>query len=131
MQLLYGLKFSPNQPIWSRSRNVCRYVDVYVLFPCDFLNASHWPSDHMIRCRPLIGLSELYILDENSEDLHSHDGLLDKNAEEVSNLHHNLQSPDGSTKGLPYVQRSAKLYNRIRECLQKKEKKHSCLHSRP
>ena len=49
----------------------------------------------MIRSRPLIDLSELCILDENSEDLQSHDGLLDKNAEEVHNLHHNLQSHDG------------------------------------
>ena len=54
-----------------------------------------WPSDHMIRSRPLIGLSELCILDENSEDLQSHDGLLNENAEEVHCLHHNLQSHDG------------------------------------
>ena len=49
----------------------------------------------MIRSRPLIGLSELCILDENSEDLQSHDGLLNENAEEAHNLHHNLQSSDG------------------------------------
>ena len=28
-------------------------------------------------------------------NLQSTDGLLDKNSEEVHNLHHNLQSPDG------------------------------------
>ena len=52
----------------------------------------------MIRFRPLIGLSELCILDENSEEVHnlqSHDGLLDENAVEVHNLLHNLQSPNG------------------------------------
>ena len=50
----------------------------------------------MILPRPLIGLSELCILDKNSEEVHnlqSHDGLLDENAEE--NRHHNLQSPNG------------------------------------
>ena len=41
-----------------------------------FFNASHWPSDHMVRSRPLIGPSELCLLDENSEEVH------------------NLQSPD-------------------------------------
>ena len=52
----------------------------------------------MIRSRPLIGLSEICILDENSEEVHnlqSHDGLLDENAKEAHNLHHNLQPPDG------------------------------------
>ena len=52
----------------------------------------------MIRFRTLIGLSELSILDENSEEVHNLQslyGLLDENAEEVHNLHHNLQSPDG------------------------------------
>ena len=49
----------------------------------------------MIRSRLLIGPSELCILDENYEDLQSHDGLRDENAEEAHNLHHNLQSPDG------------------------------------
>ena len=61
----------------------------------NFFKASHWPSYHMIRSWPLIGLSELCILDENSEDQQSHDGLLDENAEEVHNLQHNLQSHDG------------------------------------
>ena len=59
---------------------------------------SHWPSDHIIRSRPLIGLSKLCILDENPEKVHnlqSHDGLLEENAEEVHNLHHNLQSNNG------------------------------------
>ena len=40
----------------------------------------------MIRSQPLSGLSELCILDENSEEvqnLQSHDGLLDENAEEI------------------------------------------------
>ena len=45
----------------------------------------------MISLRPLIRLSELCIL----EDLQSHEGLLDENAEEVHNLHHTLQSTDG------------------------------------
>ena len=52
----------------------------------------------MIRSRPLISLSELCILDENSEEVHnlqSHDGLINENAEEAHYLHHNLQSPDG------------------------------------
>ena len=52
----------------------------------------------MIRSRPLVGLSELCILHENSEEVHnlqSHYGLLDENAEEVHNLHRNMQSPDG------------------------------------
>ena len=52
----------------------------------------------MIRYRPLIGLSELCILDDNSKEVHnlqSHDGLLYENAEEVHNLYHNLQSPGG------------------------------------
>ena len=52
----------------------------------------------MIRSRPLIGLSELCILDENSEEVHnlqSHDGLIYENAEEVHNLHYTLQYPDG------------------------------------
>ena len=52
----------------------------------------------MIRSRPLIDLTELCILDEDSEEVHnlqSHDGLFDENAEEVHNLHHNLQSLDG------------------------------------
>ena len=55
-------------------------------FYVNFFKASHWPSDHMIRSQPHIGLSELCIPDENSEDLQSHDGLLDENAEEVNNL---------------------------------------------
>ena len=44
-----------------------------------FVKASHWPSDHMIRSRPLIGVSETCLLDESSEEVHnlqSHDGLL-------------------------------------------------------
>ena len=52
----------------------------------------------MNRSRPLIGLSDLFVLDENSVVVHylqSHDGLLTVNAEEVHNLHHNLHSPDG------------------------------------
>ena len=49
----------------------------------------------MIRSWPLIGISELGIPDENSEDLQSHDGLLDEKAEEIHNLHHNRQSHDG------------------------------------
>ena len=49
----------------------------------------------MIRSQHLIALSELCILDENSKDLQSHDGLLDENAKEVQTLHCNLQSPDG------------------------------------
>ena len=52
----------------------------------------------MIRSHPLIGQSELCLLDENSKEVHnlqSPDGLLDENSEEVHNLHHNLQSPDG------------------------------------
>ena len=28
---------------------------LYVPFPCNFFQASHWPSDHMINSRPLIG----------------------------------------------------------------------------
>ena len=63
-----------------------------------FFKASHWPSNPMIRFRTLIGLSELSILDENSEEVHNLQslyGLLDENAEEVHNLHHNLQSTDG------------------------------------
>ena len=52
----------------------------------------------MIRSRFFIGISEVCIFDENSEEVHnlqSNDGLLDENAEEVHNLHHNLQSHDG------------------------------------
>ena len=52
----------------------------------------------MIRFRPLIGLSEPCILNENSEEGHnhqSHDGLLDENAEKAHNQHNNLQSSDG------------------------------------
>ena len=49
----------------------------------------------MIRSRPIIGLWELCILDDDFEDLHSHDGLLDEKAEDVHNLHHNLRSHDG------------------------------------
>ena len=47
----------------------------------------------MIRSRPHIGLLELCILDENFEEvnnLQSHDGLLDENAEKVHNLHNNM-----------------------------------------
>ena len=53
------LEFSPNRPtglIWSRSRDVRPYV-CCILSPSDaiFFEASHWPSDHMISLRPLIG----------------------------------------------------------------------------
>ena len=64
-------------------------------FHAIFFKASHWPSDHMIISWPLIGLSELCILDGNSEDLQYLDGFLDEKAEEVHNLHCTLQSPDG------------------------------------
>ena len=67
--------------------SMCTFVCMSFIFG----KASHWPSDHMIRFRPLIGLSEVRIFDENSEEVHnlqSHDGLLEKNAEEVYNLHH-------------------------------------------
>ena len=60
-------------------------IYVYVPFPCNLFQASHWPSDHMIRSQLLIGLSKLCILDENSEEVH--------------NLHHNLQYPDGLLDG--------------------------------
>ena len=61
----------------------------------------NWPTGSIpvpIRSRPLIGLSELCLIDENSKEvrnLQSPDGLLDENSEEVHNLHHNLQYPDG------------------------------------
>ena len=70
----------------------------YICMPLIFVKASYWLLDHMIRSRPLIDLSELCILYENSKEVHnlqSHYGLLDKKAEEVHNLHHNLHSPDG------------------------------------
>ena len=81
-------------PIWSSRRNVHVYLRMYVL---NLFKASHRPSDHMIRNRPLIFLSEICLLDENSEEVHnqqSPDGLLHENSEEIYNLHHNLQSPD-------------------------------------
>ena len=72
---------------------------VFLSFPhVIFFKASHWPSDQMVRSRPLIGQSELCLIDKNSEEVHnlqSPDGFLDENAEEVHNLHQNLQSPDG------------------------------------
>ena len=70
--------FSPNWPtgpIRSSSHDIRLYPSMYVciLSPLHaiFFKASHWPSGHMIRSRPLIGLSELCILDQNSEDLQS------------------------------------------------------------
>ena len=33
-----------------------------------FFKVSHWPLDHMIRSQPLIGLSELCILDDNYDN---------------------------------------------------------------
>ena len=32
---------------------------LFVPFPCNFFQASHWPSDHMICLRPLIGQHSL------------------------------------------------------------------------
>ena len=37
--------------------------------PMQIFKASHWPSDHIIRSWPLIGLSELCIFGENSEEV--------------------------------------------------------------
>ena len=74
----------PNGPIRSSSRNVHGCADMSP-FHVNFVKASHWPSDHMIRYRSFIGISELCILDENSDDLQSHDGFFDDNAEEAHN----------------------------------------------
>ena len=40
-------------PLWCSSCNVCMYVRLQ--FSVYFCEASHWPSDHMLRSRPLIG----------------------------------------------------------------------------
>ena len=56
-----------------------------------------------------MGLSELCLIDENSEEVHnlqSPDGFIDENSEEVHNLQHNLQSADG----LP-AENSEKVHN--------------------
>ena len=42
----------PSGPSWSSSRDVRPFS---VPFSCNFFEASHWPSDHMITSRPLIG----------------------------------------------------------------------------
>ena len=47
-----------NSALWSSSHRVCLWVCVFVcLSPSRaiFFKASHWPSDHMTRSRPLIG----------------------------------------------------------------------------
>ena len=42
--------------IFTSSASVsCMYVCMYVPFPCNFFEASRWPSDHTIRSRPHIG----------------------------------------------------------------------------
>ena len=33
-----------------------------VPFPCNFFEASHWPSDHMIRFHPLIAMQIAYLI---------------------------------------------------------------------
>ena len=80
------LFFSPNRPtgpIWSSSRDVHRYVDLSP-FHINFFKASHWPSDHMIRYRPLHQNS--VSLMRTLKTLQSHDGLLDEYTEEAHNL---------------------------------------------
>ena len=45
--------------IESQSLSVCLYGCLYVPFHAFFFEASHWPSDHMTRSRPLIGQPSL------------------------------------------------------------------------
>ena len=48
----------PSGPSWSSSHKVCVSVYLFIyVFPSNaiFIEASHWPSGHMIRSRPLIG----------------------------------------------------------------------------
>ena len=49
---------------WAASVQQLRCPCIYlsVPFPCLFLKASHWPPDHMIRSRSLIGQKKIYIL---------------------------------------------------------------------
>ena len=50
------LKESAPRPILFSSRGVCLYVSMYlVLLACNFFEDSHWPSDHMISSRSVIG----------------------------------------------------------------------------
>ena len=91
--------FSKNWPLGQFFHRVAMsifgFIFGYVPSPCNLFQGLSLALDHMIRSRPLIGLSELCILDEKSEALQSHDGVLDGNAEEVHSLHHNLQFHDG------------------------------------
>ena len=79
MTLTDSLKFSLNRPLDCFGLVVAMSVRMYVsggpgiLSPSHaiFFKASHWPSDHMIRFRPLIGLSNLCPIDENSQEVHN------------------------------------------------------------
>ena len=48
-------KESALRPIISQSCDVSLYIYMSVPSPSNFFEASHWPSDHMIRSRLLIG----------------------------------------------------------------------------
>ena len=59
------------QTVNSVQQSRCPCVSMSVCTSLIFFKASHQPSDHMLRSWPLIGLSELCFLNENSEEVHN------------------------------------------------------------